>query len=167
MCKKSVIGIESPLHIASSVVHAIVGDLPDRLAGLIWFFSSRWISCCETPAFLAKVCIELLPRKALSRVAFGLSQWILAIKSVVSVINKFVLILRFLFIICYHRWYQIKNKMFKLTALMPTAMLRAIYNSSLAELVKRGDVVSPCPDHTTITEYGVYQIKLFSHNRAD
>ena len=59
-----------------------------------------------------------------------------------------------------------KNKMFKLTALMPTALLRAIYNSSLTELVKRGNVVSPCPDHTTITEYGVYQVKLYTEQEA-
>ena len=56
--------------------------------------------------------------------------------------------------------------MFKLTALMSTALLRAIYNSSLTELVERGNVVSPCPDHTTITEYGVYQVKLYTEQEA-
>ena len=56
--------------------------------------------------------------------------------------------------------------MFKLTTLMPTAMLRAIYNSSLAELVKRGGDALGCPDHTTITEYGVYQFKLYTEQAS-
>lgn len=34
MSRKSVVDTESPLHIASSVVHVSVGDLPDRLVGL-------------------------------------------------------------------------------------------------------------------------------------
>ena len=46
--------------------------------------------------------------------------------------------------------------MFKLTALMPTAMLRAIYNSSLAELIERGGDALGRPDHTTITEFKLY-----------
>ena len=56
--------------------------------------------------------------------------------------------------------------MFKLTALMPTAMLRAIYNNSLAELIERGNVVSPCPDRTTVTEYNGCQVKLYTEQEA-
>ena len=64
--------------------------------------------------------------------------------------------------------------MFKLTALMPTAMLRAIYNSSLAELIKRGDVASPnyngfqvklCTEEQS-TEHNGYQVKLYTEQDA-